>query len=115
MAYFAKLGIGNIVEKVESVADSIATTEQKGIDFLNNLFKTNDIWKETFIDGSERQNFAGIGYKYNESKNVFIAPRPFYSWVLNESNYSWEAPVAYPDDDKRYKWNETTEQWVLDE
>ncbi len=37
MAYFAKLGIGGVVERVESVADNVATTEQEGIDFLREL------------------------------------------------------------------------------
>jgi DNA phosphorothioation-dependent restriction protein DptG len=47
MAHFAKLGIGSKVEKVEVVSNDIATTEQAGVDFLNNLYKTNDIWKQT--------------------------------------------------------------------
>jgi fibrillarin-like rRNA methylase len=49
MAQFAKLGIGNIVERVEVVSNDIATTEQAGVDFLNNLYKTRDVWKMTLI------------------------------------------------------------------
>jgi len=56
MANFAKLGVGNIVEKVEVVSNDIATTEQAGIDFLNNLHNTNYVWKQTFKDGSIRKN-----------------------------------------------------------
>ena len=48
MAHFAKLDSGNIVERVEVVSNDIATTEQAGVDFLNNLYGTNDIWKQTF-------------------------------------------------------------------
>jgi DNA phosphorothioation-dependent restriction protein DptG len=47
MAHFAKLGVGNIVERVEVVSNDIATTEQAGVDFLNNLYKTRDVWKQT--------------------------------------------------------------------
>ena len=120
MAYFAKLGVGNKVEKVELVSDTIATTEQAGIDFLNNLYKTNDIWKQTFIDGSQRKNFVGVGYKYNQSRDAFISPTPFYSWALNESTCTWEPPFAKPElteeqiENKNfYKWNELNQTWDL--
>ena len=77
MAYFAKLGIGNKVLTVHSVEDSIATTEQAGIDFLNNLYKTDNVWKQTYIDGSQRKNYAGIGFKYDTGRDAFIPIKPF--------------------------------------
>ena len=60
-----------------------------------------------------RKNYAGIGYKYDEEKNAFIPPRPdFPSWKLNEDTCLWEAPVAYPTDDKNfYQWNEAKKSW----
>jgi hypothetical protein len=42
---------------------------------------------------------------------VFYAPKPFNSWTLSETTWSWEAPVAYPDDGKSYIWNEETTNW----
>ena len=113
MAYFAKLGTGNIVEKVEVVSNDIATTEQAGIDFLHNLYKNRDVWKQTSYNATIRKNFAGIGYKYDQTRNAFIAPKPFNSWILNEDTCRWEAPVAYPNDDQDYKWNEQTKSWDL--
>tara|TARA_R110002049_G_scaffold308163_1_gene511193 strand:+ start:512 stop:883 length:372 start_codon:yes stop_codon:yes gene_type:complete len=110
MAHFAKLGIGNIVLTVEVVANDIATTEQAGIDFLNNLYNTRDVWKQTSYNNNIRKNFAGIGYSYKQDLDAFIAPRPYNSWTLNESTCNWEAPVAYPTDGKVYKWNETNYQ-----
>ena len=53
MAYFAKLGIGNKVLTDHSVEDSIATTEQAGIDFLNNLYKTDNVWKQTYTPAKQ--------------------------------------------------------------
>ncbi len=47
MAHFAKLGKGNIVEKVIVVSNDVATTEQDGVNFINNLYGTNDVWKQT--------------------------------------------------------------------
>ena len=123
MAHFAKLGVGNKVEKVEVVHNDIATTEQSGIDFLNNLYGTNDIWKQTsyntiggvhLLGGNPfRKNYAGINFKYNEAKDAFIPPRPFNSWTLNETTCTWEAPVAYPDDENNYNWNESEQSWNL--
>ena len=123
MAHFAKLGIGNIIKKIEVVSNDIATTEQAGIDFLNNLYNTNDVWKQTsyntkggvhLLGGTPfRKNYAGVGYTYNQTKDAFIPPKTFDSWTLNENTCLWEAPVAYPDDDNRYIWNETTQTWDL--
>ena len=60
-----------------------------------------------------RKNFAGIGYSYDQTKDAFIPPKPFNSWILNEDTCLWEAPVAYPDDGQDYEWNESTKQWDL--
>jgi hypothetical protein len=46
-------------------------------------------------------------------RDAFIPPKPFNSWVLNEDTCQWEAPVAKPDDDQDYKWNETIKNWEL--
>jgi hypothetical protein len=123
MAHFAKLGIGNKVLKVEVVSNDIATTEQAGRDFLNNLYNTNDTWFQTSFNtyGGEhklggtpfRKNYAGIGWKYNQTKDAFIPPKPYASWTLNETTCQWQAPVAYPDDGKFYNWNETDKNWQL--
>ena len=110
MAHFAKLGTGNIILTVEAVSNDIATTEQEGVDFLNNLYNTRDVWKQTSYNNNIRKNFAGVGYSYDEARDAFIAPKPFASWILNEDTCQWEAPIAYPTDGKDYKWNETNYQ-----
>ena len=113
MAHFAKLGTGNIVEQVVVVSNDIATTEQAGVDFLNNLYKSKDVWKQTSYNGNIRKNFAGIGFKYDQTRDAFIAPKPFNSWILNEDTCIWKAPVAYPNDGQRYNWNEQNQTWDL--
>jgi hypothetical protein len=113
MAHFAKLGVGNIIERVEVVSNDIATDEQTGVDFLNNLYGTRDTWKQTSYNGNIRKNFAGIGFTYDQTRDAFIPPKPFTSWTLDEDTCLWEAPVAYPDDGKIYQWNETEQQWDL--
>jgi len=58
-----------------------------------------------------RKNYAGIGYRYDETLDAFIPPRPYASWVLNEDTCLWEAPVPYPEGDGMYTWNEETQSW----
>jgi hypothetical protein len=60
-----------------------------------------------------RKNYAGVGYTYDETRDAFISPQPFDSWVLDEQSCLWEAPVAMPDDDQMYTWNEETTSWDL--
>jgi hypothetical protein len=59
-----------------------------------------------------RKNYAGIGYTYDSGRDAFIPPKPFASWVLNESTCQWDAPVAMPTDNKMYTWDEATTSWV---
>lgn len=58
-----------------------------------------------------RGNYAGIGYTYDSVNDVFYAPQPFPSWILNNTTWLWEAPVAMPTDGKQYKWNESITNW----
>ena len=113
MAHFAKLGTGNIVEQVIVVSNDIATTEQAGVDFINQLYNTNDVWKQTSYNNNIRKNHAGIGYTYDSQRDAFISPKPFNSWILNEQTCNWDAPVARPNDEGQYTWNESTLSWDL--
>ena len=122
MAHFAKLGVGNVVETIVVVSNDIATTEQAGVDFLNNLYNTRDVWKQTSYNGNIRKNFAGIGHKYDQTLDAFIPPNSFKSWTLHETTCQWEPPVVKPtlteeqlSQGKRYNWNEETQQWNLNE
>jgi len=127
MAHFAKLGFGNLVEEVVSINNNVllengVEIEQKGIDFLfaitrhPNWKKTsyNTVAGEHLLGGTPfRKNYAGIGYTYDETRDAFIAPKPFNSWILNEDTCRWEAPIPYPQDNNNYKWNEQTKSWDL--
>jgi len=126
MAYFAKLGVGDIVTRVTSVKDDIVISEQAGVDFLNQVHKTNDVWKQTYIDGSQRKNYAGVGYTYKRALDAFIPPQPFNSWLLDTDICRWEAPVAKPVTTTQnltdeagnptndiYYWNEQKVKWEL--
>jgi|TARA_B110000211_G_C14000013_1_gene518015 hypothetical protein len=111
MAHFAKLNSDNIVTKVEVVSNDIATNEKAGVDFLNNLYNSTDVWKQTSYNGNIRKNYAGVGYTYNQTRDAFISPQPYSSWTLNDDTCRWKAPVVRPDDGKQYRWNEDTTSW----
>jgi len=127
MAYFAKLGTGNIVEKVISINNAVITDangieqEQLGVDFINNLYNTRDVWKQTSYNNNFRKNFAGIGYKYDQTKDAFISLKPnLPSWILNEDTCLWNSPIVVPkltqeqkDNNQYYKWNEEIQNWEL--
>jgi hypothetical protein len=59
-----------------------------------------------------RKNYAGIGYTYDQTRDAFIPPKPYNSWVLNETSCLWDPPTPMPQDDKMYTWNEETTSWV---
>tara|TARA_R100001086_G_scaffold204515_1_gene120410 strand:- start:390 stop:764 length:375 start_codon:yes stop_codon:yes gene_type:complete len=113
MAYFARLDKNNKVIRVSSVNDAEVPTEQAGIDFLIRHNGGVGWYKQTYIDGSKRKNYASRGYIYDPNKDAFIAPKPqhYPSWVLNEDTCRWEAPTPMPDDGKKYEWNESTTSW----
>ena len=118
MAHFARLGTGNKVVRVHVVHNNEVPTEQAGIEFLQNLHQTTDVFVQTSYNGSFRKNYAGKGYQYDYVRDAFIAPRPtdIYgilcnSFTLNETTCQWENPVAYPSDGKVYRWNEIKGEW----
>jgi len=120
MKYFAKLGLNSEVVSLTHILDSNAPTEKEGIEFLHK--QTNyPSWVQTFKDRSQRKHYAGIGFIYDEDRDAFFPKQPYASWVLNETTYLWESPVAHPylvqmppqEDEKNYNWNEETTSWDL--
>ena len=58
-----------------------------------------------------RKNYAGTEYTYDDTRDAFIPPKPYASWTLNEDTCQWNSPTPYPDDGKKYEWNESTTSW----
>ena len=116
MAHFAQLNDENLVTQVivvsnQDTADKDGVeNEAIGIEFCTNLLGGR--WVQTSYNANIRKNYAGIGYKYDATLDAFIPPQPFESWTLNEETAQWEAPTPYPDDGKRYSWDEATTSWV---
>ena len=118
MAHFAEIGLNNTVLRVIVVNNDDckdqhgAESETIGAKFCHDLL--GGVWLQTSYNGNMRKNYAGAGYTYDSTRDAFIAPKPYPSWVLNETTCQWDAPVAYPAGDKRYVWDEPTTSWVED-
>jgi len=106
MTYFAKLDADNMVVFVTA-----GRQEDDGLEEELNA-RTGDVYRQTYIDGSLRKNYAGLGFTYDSDRDAFIAPQPYASWVLDEATCLWVAPIDYPADGGQYVWDEETTDWV---
>ena len=106
MAHFAEINASNIVQRVIVVPDS---EEANGAAWCANLL--GGTWVQTSYNATIRKNFAGIGYTFDSVRNAFIPPKPYPSWVLNETTCQWDAPVPVPPGGP-WHWDEENEKWV---
>jgi hypothetical protein len=120
MAHYAFLDENNIVTEVivgKNENEEGINWEQHYGNFRSQLCKRTSYNTYGGIHQSGgtpfRKNYAGIGYTYDETRNAFIPPKPFNSWILHEDTCIWEAPVAYPTDGKIYNWKESTKTWDI--
>ena len=117
MAHYAQLDANNIVIQVIAGVDENTKDGE-----LFYQMETGKKWKRTsyntkggvHLNGGEpfRKNYAGIGYKYDEQRDAFIPPKLYNSWTLNEETCLWEPLVDYPNDGKKYVWNENAGNWT---
>jgi len=112
MAHFAKVNNGIVEQVIVAEPEFFETfVDSSPGEWIQTSYNTHG--GVHALGGTPfRKNYAGIGYTYDATKDAFIPPQPFASWTLNETSCLWEAPVAYPDDGKLYKWDEDTTNWV---
>ena len=133
MAHFAKLDENNIVEQVivvsnnELLDENGVEQESLGVAFCQSLFGSDTTWKQTSYNNNFRFRYAGVGYTYDSTLDAFIKPKPYESWVFDNSTADWTEPLTYPtltqeqfDSGSFYIWDEDAHQadnttgWVLD-
>lgn len=109
MSHFAKVE--------NSIVTQVIVAEQDVID--SGLFGTGWIQTSYNTYGGQhpegrplRKNYAGIGFTYDSTRDAFIPPKTFASWLLNETTCLWDAPIPMPTDGKQYTWDETTTSWI---
>ena len=119
MSHFAKVLDGKVIQVIVAEPDFFNTfVDTSPGQWLQTSYNTRGgvhYGNDGQPDGGValRGNYAGIGYTYDATHDVFYAPQPFPSWTLNQTSWLWEPPVAYPTDGKRYIWDEATKNWVL--
>jgi hypothetical protein len=113
MAHYAFLDDNNIVTEVIPGMNETELIEGLDPETWYGNFRGQKC-KRTSYNGNIRKNFAGIGFTYDEDFDAFIAPRPYPSWKLNYTSYTWEAPISTPDAEEGYvfKWSEINKEWI---
>jgi hypothetical protein len=110
MSHFAKV--------IDGIVTEVLVIEQDVID--TGLFGDPSLFVQTSYNtqGGQhpegrplRKNYAGIGYTYDATRDAFIPPQPYPSWILNEDTCLWESPVPYPSDGEIYIWEEALQEW----
>lgn len=116
MAHFAQLDDNNIVINVivvsnqQLIGEDGLEHEYLGVKYCEELLGGR--WVQTSYNDRIRKNYAGIGFAYDASRDAFIPPQPFNSWLLNEETCRWDAPSPRPEDGRAYNWDESSLSWV---
>lgn len=125
MPSFAELDSNNVVIWVTALDPKHAQdvegneSEAVGVAWLQANIRPSN-WKQTSyntvrnqhrLGGTPfRKNFAGEGYTYDSTRDAFIPPQPYSSWILNETTCDWDPPITYPTDGGKYEWDEDAYQ-----
>jgi len=115
MAHYAFIDHdGVVVEVITGVDEDQVVNGITGTEGWEQFYATQRpglTCRRTSYNGRIRKNYAGIGYRYDQACDAFIAPQVFPSWFLDEDTCVWQPPVPYPDDGGMWGWNETTGTW----
>ena len=112
MSHYAKITDGKVMQVIIAEPEFFETfVDSSAGEWIQTSYNTKG--GVHLLGGTPlRKNYAGIGYTYDRTRDAFIPPQPFLSWTLNEQTCLWEAPTPYPQDDKRYAWDEPTLSWI---
>jgi hypothetical protein len=109
MSHYAQVKNGTVQQVIVAEADFIATLSDAA-DWIQTSYRTRG---NQHPEGRPlRGNYAGAGYTYDARHDVFYPAQPYASWTLNTSTWTWQSPVAYPDDNESYRWDESTQTWI---
>jgi hypothetical protein len=121
MWLYAEIGENNVVLNVILIKPEHGNDENDGQAFCqalteseNRFIKGNATFRH-FPDNQIRKNPPIPGALYDETRDAFIYPSPWPSWVLNEETCQHEPPVEKPADTEteHYWWDESTTSWKI--
>ena len=112
MSHFAKVQDGIVVQVIVAEPEFFNTfVDSSPGEWIQTSYNTHGGVHS--LGGTPlRKNYAGVGFTYDRTRDAFIPPKPFPSWLLDEDTCLWSAPVAYPDDSKSYAWDEASTAWT---
>jgi hypothetical protein len=114
MGHFAKVVDGKVTQVIVAEPDFFDTfVDSSPGTWLQTSYNTIG-GKHTQGGTPLRGNYAGIGYTYDPTADVFYPPQPYQSWVLSPKTFLWEAPVAMPTKGGPFIWDEATTSWVVE-
>tara|TARA_R110002020_G_scaffold3405_5_gene15247 strand:- start:2944 stop:3387 length:444 start_codon:yes stop_codon:yes gene_type:complete len=144
MAHFAKINDENKVLSVTTLDDKdmkndegveVESIGQQYLETHNNW--PAQMWIQTSYNTAAnvhkeggtplRGNYAGIGYEWDATNQIFWPEQPYPSWVKNTSTACWESPIgnapALTEEQISqnqamtntwvYVWNESSQTWNL--
>jgi hypothetical protein len=112
MSHYAKVTDGKVTQVIVAEAEFFTTfVDTSPGEWIQTSYNTHG---GVHKNGGTplRKNYAGIGFTYDRTRDAFIPPQPFASWVLNETTCLWDAPTPMPTDGKLYVWDEPTTSWI---
>jgi hypothetical protein len=111
MAHYAKVLSGKVIKVIVAEPEFFETfIDTEPGEWIQTSYNTKN---GVHTNGGTplRGNFAGIGMIYDKTNDVFYTQKPYPSWTLNTTTWTWEAPTSKPEDGKKYNWNESTQSW----
>lgn len=110
MSHFAKVLDGKVIQVIVAEQEFFDTfVDTSAGEWIQTSYNTHG--NQHPENRPLRGNYAGIGFTYDKTNDVFYAPKPYPSWILNKSTWLWEAPIAMPTDGL-YQWDEATTSWI---
>ena len=116
MSHFAKIENNIVTQVIVAEEDFISSQEGQWIQTSYNTRGGIHYASDTGIPDNGvalRGNYAGIGYIYDSTHDVFYPPQPFPSWTISAPTWTWTSPVAMPTDGQAYSWNEANQSWEV--
>lgn len=117
MAYFAEIDDDGVVLRVISVSNADApdpapaSSEPLGQAFISDVLGLPGEWRQTSYNGNFRKQYAGPGFSYDITADVFVAPQPYPSWTI-DANHDWQPPTPMPTEGGPWLWDEDSLSWV---
>lgn len=109
MAHFAEIDENNIVLRVLVVPDE---QEHRAQEYLANELGLGGVWLQCSYNNKIRKRYPGPGYSYDRINDVFLEPKPYEGWILDEE-FNWKPPIPYPNDGNLYDWDERSKNWII--